>query len=255
MGFHALVTLGWCQCFVFFLCPAMVSRIGRGGLRLLPDREAVGVLLPRRGCVSPRGGLLPGSHLLVLFRPAVVRGEAGGSAHRVTSSRSFFKRVLLFYYEDSSCDALAHLAGRGGGEVGKGESAAIGAGGGLWETLKIRLTAALTLRRPCHAAAIQGQKVGRAVLNDELSASFSFLYVRIFASVSAARNSPTQPSVSVPSWDFGGATETLQAAGGSPRLDCVFAVLTRVFVVKVWGHIVISKFLLGLPIKLHPPLD
>jgi hypothetical protein len=76
MGFHALVTLGWCQCFVFLLCPAMVERIERGGLPLLPDLEAEGALLPRRGCVSPRGGLLPGSHQLVLFRPAMmVRGR------------------------------------------------------------------------------------------------------------------------------------------------------------------------------------
>jgi hypothetical protein len=81
---------------------------------------------------------------------------------RVASSRSFFKCILCFCSGDISCDALAYQAGRVGGEVGKGESADAGAGGGLWEPLEIRLMAALTLRRPCHAAAIQGQKVGCA---------------------------------------------------------------------------------------------
>jgi hypothetical protein len=37
--------------------------------------------------------------------------------------------------------------------------------------------AAITLRRPCNAAAIQGQKAGRVVLDGEVFASFLFLYV------------------------------------------------------------------------------
>jgi hypothetical protein len=104
------------------------------------------------------------------------------------------------------------------------------------------------------AAAIHGQKDGHAVLDASFCAS-PFLCVRIFGSVSAASKPPAQPSGFVPGWDWGGAAGTLQAAGGTSGSDCVRAVFVRVFVVKVRGHIVISAFLLGLFVKLHPPLE
>jgi hypothetical protein len=79
--------------------------------------------------------------------------------------------------------------------------------------------------------------------------------VRIFGSVSAASKPPAQPSGFNPGWDWGGATGTLQAAGGTSGSDCVLAVFIRVFAIKVWGHVVISAFLLGLFVNHHPPLE
>jgi hypothetical protein len=86
------------------------------------------------------------------------------------------------------------------GKCGMDESVAVGAGGGLWEPREILLIAALTLR-PCLAIAIQGQNVGRAVLDDEMFASFFFLCERIFGTVYAATRSPGQPSGFVPGWE------------------------------------------------------
>jgi hypothetical protein len=66
---------------------------------------------------------------------------------------------------------------------------------------------------------------------------------------------PAQPSGLIPGSDRGGAAAKLQAVVGTNGLDCVFTVFNMVFTVKVQGHIVISTFLMGLFVKLHPPLE
>jgi hypothetical protein len=97
--------------------------------------------------------------------------------------------------------------------------------------------------------------VGRAALNAMVGASFFVLCMRIFRSNSAASRSPAKPSGFVPNLDWGGAALSLQAAGGRLGLDCVLAVLSRVFVVKVLAFVVIFLFLQGLSIIRHPPLE
>jgi hypothetical protein len=147
------------------------------------------------------------------------------------------------------------LAGHGGEEVKAGELVAAGLGGGSLELLEIWLPAALPLRWRAAAVAICGHKVGRAALDAMVGASFFFLCVRIFCSNSAASMSPVKPSGFVPGLDWGGAASSLQAAGGRLGLDCVLAVLSRVFAVKVQGHVVIFLFLQGLLVIWHPPLE
>jgi hypothetical protein len=121
--------------------------------------------------------------------------------------------------------------------------------------MEIWLLAALPLRWREAAVAICGHKVGRAVLNAMVGASFFVLCERIFCSNSAASRSPAKPSGFVPGLDWGGAASSLQAAGGRLGLVCVFAVLSRVFVVKVQSHVVIFLFLQGLFVNRHPPLE
>jgi hypothetical protein len=157
----------------------------------------------------------------------------------------------------SGCPQLVPfcLAGRGGEEVKVGELVAAGLGGGSLELLEIWLSAALPLRWRAAAIAICGHMVGRAALDAMVGASFFILCVRIFRSNSAASRSPAKPCGFVPGLDWGGTASSLQAAGGRLGLDCVFAVLSRVFVVKVQGHVVIFLFLQGLFIIWHLPLE
>jgi hypothetical protein len=82
--------------------------------------------------------------------------------------------------------------------VGQDDAASSGAGGGIWKPPENRLLAALPMRQPCLAAAIQGHEVGRSVLDDDKVASSFFLCVRIFCRVAAATKSPAQPSGFVP---------------------------------------------------------
>jgi hypothetical protein len=95
---------------------------------------------------------------------------------------------------------------------------------------------------------------GHAVLGAKFCASV-FLYARIFSSDRAAVKPPAQPNGFVPSWDWGGAAPSLQAAGGDHGLDCLLAIFFRVFSVKVRGHFVISLYFLGLLVTVHPPLE
>jgi hypothetical protein len=144
------------------------------------------------------------------------------------------------------------LAGHGGEEVKAGELVAAGLGGGSLELLEIWLPAALPLRWRAAAVAICGHKVGRAALDAMVGASFFVLCVRIFGRISAASRSPAKPSGFVPGLDWGSTASTLQAADGRHGLDCMLAVLSRVFVVKARGHVVFSFFLLGLSCKKTP---
>jgi hypothetical protein len=84
------------------------------------------------------------------------------------------------------------------------------------EPLEIRLFTAIQpwwcRRRP--AAAIRGLTEGHTVLVAS-GASFFFLPERIFLSIEAALQPPVQPSGLVPGWDWGGAAQLLQAAGGA----------------------------------------
>jgi hypothetical protein len=57
------------------------------------------------------------------------------------------KRRCYLYFSGSLRDALAHLVGRGGVEVDKGEAVVGGAGSCLRELLVIRLSAVFSLRR------------------------------------------------------------------------------------------------------------
>jgi hypothetical protein len=111
------------------------------------------------------------------------------------------------------------------------------------------------VRRHQAAVAICGHKVGRAALDAMVGASFFVLCVRIFCSSSAASRSPAKPSGYILGLDWGDAVSSLQAAGGSFGLDCVLAVRSRVFDVKVQGHVVILFFLLGLFVIRHSPLE
>jgi hypothetical protein len=79
--------------------------------------------------------------------------------------------------------------------------------------------------------------------------------VRIFSSDGAATKSPAQPSGFVLGWDWGGAALLLHAAGGVQGLDCLLAIFFRVFSVKIGGLFVIFFYFLGLPVKVHPPLE
>jgi hypothetical protein len=135
------------------------------------------------------------------------------------------------------------------------ELVAAGLGGGSLELLEIWLPAALSLQWRAAAVAICVHLVGRAALDAMVGVSFFVLCVRIFHSNSAASRSPTKSSGFVPGLDWGGAALSLQAAGGRLGLNCVLAVLSRVFVVKVLGHVVISLFLQGLSVIRHPPLE
>jgi hypothetical protein len=172
---------------------------------------------------------------------------------RWRSCNSLFERGLC----SSGCPQQVPfcLTGRGGEEVKAGELVAAGLGGGSLELLEIWLHVALPLRWRAAAIAISGHKVGRAALDAMVGASFFVLCVRIFCSNSAASRSPTKPSGLVPGLDWGGAALSLQAAGGRLGLVCVLAVLSRVFVVKVQGHVVILLFLQGLSVIRHPPLE
>jgi hypothetical protein len=75
-----------------------------------------------------------------------------------------------------------------------------------------------------------------------VGASFFILCVRIFCSNSAASRSPAKPSGVVLGLDWDGAVSSLQAAGGRFGLDCVLGGLSRMFDVKVQGHVVIFFF-------------
>jgi hypothetical protein len=93
------------------------------------------------------------------------------------------------------------------------------------------------------------------VLDAMVDVSFFVLCERIFYSNSAASRSLAKPSGFVPGLDWGGAASSLQAAGGRLGLDCMLAVLSRVFVVKVQGHVIIFFFLQSLFVNRHPPLE
>jgi hypothetical protein len=81
---------------------------------------------------------------------------------------------------------------------------------------------------------------GHAVLVARGVRSF-FLPARIFRSIKAAPKPPIQPSGLVPGWDWGGAAQLLQAAGGAQGSDCLKASSARVCFVKLRGHVVISS--------------
>jgi hypothetical protein len=151
---------------------------------------------------------------------------------RRRSCNSLSKRDLCF----SGCphQGRIHPADRGGEEVKKSNLVAAGLGGGPLELLEVRLPAVLHLRRRCAVVAIFGQRNGCAALIAMVGASFVFLY-----RVSATTRSPAKPSGFVPGLDWGGAASMLVAAGARHGLDCVLAVLFRVFAVKVQGHVVI----------------
>jgi hypothetical protein len=94
------------------------------------------------------------------------------------------------------------------------------------------------------------------VLDDnDVIASFLFLCERIFCRVTAASKSLAQPSGFVPGGDWGGAAMAQQAAGVFSGPDCLFEVLSGVFSEKVKARSVISFLLLGLSVKLSPPLE
>jgi hypothetical protein len=140
--------------------------------------------------------------------------------------------------------------------VGRDGATPAGVGGGVSKPPEIRLHAAISLRRPLPAAASHGHRVGHAALDDDIKvASLFFLCVRIFCGVAAASKPPAQPIGFVPGWDWGGAAVSRQAASVSSGLDRVCEVLFRVKCVIVRGHVVFSFFLLGLSVKLYPPLE
>jgi hypothetical protein len=124
---------------------------------------------------------------------------------------------------------LPHLNGHGGG---------LGRRNVLWcwwrdlEASRDLASCALPMRQPHPAAAIQGHKVGRAVLDDDEIAR-SYFPVREDLVQSCSGNN----------WEWGGAAVTRQATGEFSGPDCMFEVLTRVCSIKVRGHIVFSFFL------------
>jgi hypothetical protein len=130
-----------------------------------------------------------------------------------------------------------------------------GLGGGPLELLEVWLTVALHLRRRCASIAIFRHKIGCAALVAMVGTSFVFVCVNFFCRIWVATRSPAKPSGFVPVLDWGGATSTLLAAGGMLGLDCVLAVLFRVFVLKVQGLVVMFVYLLGLFVKRHPSLE
>jgi hypothetical protein len=137
--------------------------------------------------------------------------------------------------------SLLHLAGRGGEGMDKGGLVVLHRRrGSRLELLEIRLFTACQSRRcrRCPAAATRGLKEGHAVLVAS-GASFFFLLERIYLSSEAALKPPVQPSGLVPGWDWGGAAQLLQAAGGAQGSVCLEAFPARVFSAKFKGYVVI----------------
>jgi hypothetical protein len=131
--------------------------------------------------------------------PSCRGGE--GMRSRMGSRAPFsrlFKRDLL-PCSGGSYRFLPHLAGRGGKGVGQKGAVATGADGGVCKPPEFRLLAASSLRRTLLAVAIQGHRVGHAVLddNDEVASTF-LLCARIFSRAAAATKPPAQPSGFVP---------------------------------------------------------
>jgi hypothetical protein len=104
-------------------------------------------------------------------------------------------------------------------------------GGSLLELLEIRL---FTVYQPRWCRRRPGLTEGHAVLVASGMSSF-FLPERIFLSIEAAPKPPVQPSGLIPGWDWGGAAQLLQAAGGAQRSDCLKAFSARCFLQSLWA--------------------
>jgi hypothetical protein len=75
--------------------------------------------------------------------------------------------------------------------MGQKGAAAIGADGGVWKPLEIRLLVAFSLRRSLLAVAVQGHRVGHAALDDDDEVASTFLLcVSIFSRATAATKPP-----------------------------------------------------------------
>jgi hypothetical protein len=145
------------------------------------------------------------------------------------------------------------LDGRGGEGEEVGGAGQLRARRHLGEMLELSLPVAVPKRQALVLVAISGQRPSPAKLGSDVCRSFFFLRWRIFISLHAASQAVARPSGFVPGSGNGGRVWRLLDAGEMQGLDRVFAIISRVFYVKLQGLVVIFFFIQVLLVIVHPP--